>query len=616
MPGVKMNRPLPRHDTRPPWMHRPDVRALGLVVVAAFAARLVHLTELSRLPLFDRPTVDAALYLDAARTWAQGGLPPVFFKPPLYPALLAALWHFCGDQFLLLRLLGAVAGTATCGLVWWIARRWFGPRIALVAGLLYALHRTAVYFEGELLELGVATLLHVGSLALLLRAGSPGAGRRSAVVAGLGLGIASLARPTLLVFAIAALVWLGRRRALPLLAGIALGVAPVTLHNAVRGHDFVLVASNFGLNYYLGNNPRADGRSAAADDLPANPGAAERAARTLAETARGRPLRPSEVSAYWFRRGLAFDAAEPLQAAGLALRKLFFAWNAAEISDNDDLDGLARHLHWLGHLPVGTWLLAPLGLAGLILAPRRRAVGLGKLYVFSHVASLLPFFVVARFRLPWMPVLAIFAAWTIVELLERLRHTHAGRLQVAAVVAIAGLACSVPAFGVRAPIDFDFEYKLAYAYQQEGQIDTAIATYRAAVERNPNHALALNALGVLVSERGGDRAEAERLVTRALDLDAGHGANFAESLAGIRLQRQDARGALAACETGLQAKPDAPTGAALLWRRAAAYRMLGATDDERTALAAALATGALGGRESAARQRLAALGQPSRGTKP
>ncbi len=597
-------------------MRPQEIHALMLVVAAGFAARLVHLAELSRLPLFDRPTVDAALYLDAARTWAQGGLPPVFFKPPLYPALLAALWRLCGDQFWLLRLPGAIAGALTCGVTWWIARRWFGSRVALVAGLLYALHRTAVYFDGELLETSLATLLHVGSLALVLRAGSPGATRRSAVVAGLGLGIACLARPTLLVFAIAALVWLGKRGALPLLMGIALGLAPATLHNAVRGDDFVLVSSNLGLNYYLGNNPRADGRSAAAAELPANPSAAERAARTLAETARGRTLRPSEISAYWLQRGLAFDAAEPLRAAGLVLRKLFFAWNAAEISDNEDLDGLGRRLRWLGHLPVGTWLLAPLGLAGLILVPRKRPTALGQAYVLSHVVSLLPFFVVARFRLPWMPVLGIFAAWTLVELVERWRRTHAGRRQVAGVVTAAFLVCSIPAFGVRAPIDFDFEYKLAYAYQQKGQFDTAIATYRAAVERNPHHALALNALGVLLSERGGDRAEAERLVARALELDVGHAANIAESLAGIRLLRGDATGALQACETGLHARPDAPTGAALLWRRADAYRQLGVPGDERTALTAALATGALGSREAAVRQRLAALEPPAGGTKP
>ena len=63
----------------------PDGRRASFTVLAvALVARLVHLFEWSRLPLFDRPTVDAALYLDAARHWAHGVFPAVFFKPPLY----------------------------------------------------------------------------------------------------------------------------------------------------------------------------------------------------------------------------------------------------------------------------------------------------------------------------------------------------------------------------------------------------------------------------------------------------------------------------------------------------------------------------------------------------
>ena len=68
------------------------VGALWLVVGAGFVARLVHLADLSRLPLFARPTADSALYLEAARTWASGELPPVCFKPPLYPFVLSIAW--------------------------------------------------------------------------------------------------------------------------------------------------------------------------------------------------------------------------------------------------------------------------------------------------------------------------------------------------------------------------------------------------------------------------------------------------------------------------------------------------------------------------------------------
>jgi len=583
------------------WWDGP--RAGGLIVLVGLALRLAHLADFSRLPIFDRPTVDAALYLDAARAWAHGEFPGVFFKPPLYPALLAAWWHLCGDNFFALRLLGATAGAATCGVTWWIAKRLFGPRVALAAGLLIALHRTALFFDGELLETSVATLLHMLGLALVLRAGEPKSSGGRAALAGAVLGLGALARPVILLFTLVGGAWLGRRRLAPLAAGFALALAPATLHNAVRGHDAVLVSANWGLNFYLGNNPRADGRSAIADALPANPAAAERLSRTIAEATQGHSLRPSQVSNFWAWRGLSYAAGNPAHSLALALRKLFFAWNVAEISDNEDLSGLAHHLHVYGCSPAAAWLLMPLGLAGLCLAPRRRDLDLARGYVAAQIVALLPFFVVARFRVPWLPALAIFAAWCGGEAVQRIRRRTPGSLRFAGVIGASAVFCGAPLFGVRAPVDFDLDYKIAYAYQQKGQLPQALAGYRAAVARNPHNALALNALGLLTADQGGDLGAAEDLISRALRADALHVTHYTESLADIRLRRGNPIGALAACKDGLAAATEPTARAALLWRRAQAYRALGATESELTTLRQVLETGVLSDQAAAARTR-------------
>jgi 4-amino-4-deoxy-L-arabinose transferase-like glycosyltransferase len=583
--------------------------AAAFVVAAGLVVRLLHLIDLRRLPLFDRPTVDAALYLDLARDIATQAFayPAVFYKPPLYPYLLATAWRLGGDDFMLLRLPGIVAGAVTCGLVWWIARRLFDARVALVAGLLVALHRTAVYFDTELLEIGVAACLHTAALALVLRADAAPR-RRLLALAGLALGLGTIARPTLLVFDAVVLFGMGRRRLLPVLAGLAIGILPATLHNAWHGHDFVLVSSNLGVNFHLGNNPRADGRIAASDALPANPAAAERSARTLAEAAAGRPLRPSQVSSYWLHRGLTYVTQHPGRAVELAIRKLFYSWNAAEISDNEDLAGLSRHLRVLRVLPVGTWLLAPLGLAGLVLAPRRRDIGWLRAFVVAQIAALLPFFIVARFRLVWMPALAVLAAWALVALVRSVRQPQRARGRLWAVLAAAVLVCSVPAFGVRAPVDFDLDYKLGYAWQQRGQLDAALAAYRESVRRHPQNALAMNALGVLLAERGEDLNAAAGWIEKALALDPAHAANYQESLAGVHLKRGDAVAALAACDAGLAVATDASVRAALYRRAAAAHRQRSDAAAEIAALRAALAAAPGDPNAAAARARLGELG--------
>ena len=584
-----------------------------LVLGVAFAVRLLHLLDFARLPLFERPTVDAALYVDLARRLAQDfAADEAFYKPPLYPYLLALAWKLVGANWFLLRLPGVLFGTATCGVAWWLARRLFGPRVALLAGLFCAANRIAVYFEGELLEIGLVTLVHTSSLALVLWAGSSGrerdpAPRWRAAVAGLALGLGTVARPTLLLFDAVAIAWLGRRAAGPALAGLFLAVLPVTLHNAAHGGGFVLVSSNLGVNYYLGNNPRANGRIAASSELPANPAAAERAARALAEQAEGRALRASEVSGYWLRRGIAWDLAHPAAALGLFARKLSFAWNAAEISDNEDLPGLAHHLRVLRVLPIGMWLLAPLGLVGLVLAPRRREVHLLRWFVAAQVASLLPFFVVARFRLPWTPALAVLAAWATLEALVRLRGRVA-RGRFFGLLAAAGLFCGLPLFGVRAPVDFSLEYKIAWAYQESGRTDEALAWYREAIRREPRDALAHNALGVLLAERGQDLEGATRSIETALSLDPARTAQYAESLAGVHLRRGDPVAALRACARGLAAKPDASAERSLRLREAEAQRALGNAAAEARALTAALAAGLPEPRAAQVRQRLTEIG--------
>ena len=50
--------------------------------------------------------------------------------------------------------------------------------------------------------------------------------------------------------------------ALCLFIGCIAPVLPVTIRYLVVGNDFVLIASQGGVNFYIGNNPHADGMSA------------------------------------------------------------------------------------------------------------------------------------------------------------------------------------------------------------------------------------------------------------------------------------------------------------------------------------------------------------------
>jgi tetratricopeptide (TPR) repeat protein len=559
---------------------RYDWRAGALVGTLALAIRCVHLADYSRLPLFQRPTVDAALYVDFARRFAESGaLPDVFFKPPLFQVLLGAWWNVVGESWFWLRMPLVLLGAGTAVLAWLIARRLFTAEVALLAGLLYALHSSAVYFEAELLEMGLVTFVQVAAFWLVVRTERSHA-RPLALLCGGSLGLGIVARPTFLLFSLLALLILGRRRFSWIALGMIAAVAPVTLHNATRGGDLVFVSSNLGLNFYIGNNPNANGRIVSTPELPAEPAGARREARRIAEVQAGHALQASDVSRYWLKRGVEYAATQPARTVELALRKMFFLWSGTPLSDNEDMLSLRRYLRVYALLPVGMWLLAPLGLVGLMFsrAANRAAVPplwLARGYVACQVLAVWPFFVVERFRLPWAPLLAVFTAWTLIELATRLRRAPRSMMRLTA-AAMATLAlCNVPAFGVRDAPVVDLDYKVAYAYHQLGRVDEAMRAYRNAIERNPRAALARNALGYLLAERREKLDEAAQLVREALELDATRTANYAESLAFVELQRDNPDAALAACDLGLASSPGVRTRTLLLLRRAEANRSLG-----------------------------------------
>ncbi|MEK9139127.1 MAG: tetratricopeptide repeat protein, partial [Bacteroidota bacterium] len=95
------------------------------------------------------------------------------------------------------------------------------------------------------------------------------------------------------------------------------------------------------------------------------------------------------------------------------LKKIYLFWSHIEIANNLSYYWFERSSFVLKILPVGFWLVGPLGFAGAVLAwksPRARLLLL-LLVLYCLVTS--TFFVGDRFRLPIVPVLCIFAGYAV-----------------------------------------------------------------------------------------------------------------------------------------------------------------------------------------------------------
>lgn len=483
-------------------------RDLGIVLGVALVARLVYFFLNWRTsPAFDFLIMDS-LHIDGWARAIAAGQPgdSVYFRGPLVPYLFA-LVHKLGGGIAGLILLNHLAGVVTCGLVWLLARQYFSRAVALTAGLASALYWPFIYFEGEVLIEPVYVALVVLSLWRLARAlAEPTTARL--VVAGACLGLAALARPTILILLPAIpFIWAARsatksattgrawlRPSLVVTAACIVVLLPATIRNVSVGGSLVPVTWSGGLNFFIGNNPASDGRSAMIPGAVTPWMGGEQEALAIASEQAGDSLSAADASRYYTRRGLGYFATYPVDAAALLLKKLYFFWEGPERSNEKYV-----YFFWdrfgLGRIPMpGFWLVSPLALAAMIrLWPRRRELALLYLFVLAYMIGVVAFFVVARYRLPVAPVLIVFASWTAVELGSALR----ARQWKAAAPTLAWVAvlflivnASYPEFlKKRASHIAISHYTLAGAYTERGNNDGALEELlyaRAAYERAPS----------------------------------------------------------------------------------------------------------------------------------
>jgi 4-amino-4-deoxy-L-arabinose transferase-like glycosyltransferase len=222
---------------------------------------------------------DMSIYDYQALTLARGegylhfSGDPTAHWPPGYPLVLAGVYRITGDSLLAGYLLNAVLGSVSVVLVYLVGLKAFGRPAALLGALLLALWPNNVYASSLILTepLFTALLLLIIVVTAYLLLGQRTPTLRSAAVAGLLLGAASLVRgealALLLVIGPILLVrWRSWRRTFGvlavILAGMAVVVGPWTIRNALRMDSFLLISTSGNEALWVGHHEGADGEIA------------------------------------------------------------------------------------------------------------------------------------------------------------------------------------------------------------------------------------------------------------------------------------------------------------------------------------------------------------------
>jgi tetratricopeptide (TPR) repeat protein len=539
---------------------------LALLAVIGLAAilRIAYTFSSRRSPFFDHLDLDSRFYDLWAKDIAAGHWigKEVFFMGPLYPYFLASIYKIFGTGLVAVKVIQGGLGALTAGLTFLLGRRCFGIPAGLVAGFMAAMYVPFIFYDNSILLPVLATLLDVLMLYLLY----VGIRRKRAwifLAAGLCMGLSAAGNASILVFAVPAAVFLlvyaydsrgaRLRHALFLAVGAAVVVTPITIRNYLVGHDLVLLTSNAGINFYIGNHEQAMGAYVKPEGLDVY---TDPTGKTIAEGAVGKELKPSEVSAYWSGRAFQFIEKTPGRFLANLLRKTFFFWSVFEVPQIEHLQ-FERRYSWLLRIPSPSFgIVCPLGLLGIILSVRRRKEAyLLFLFILTYSMTIIAFFVVARYRLPMIPALLVFAGYTVQWWIGK-----ASRRQLKALVysaaGFAALFVLVHANFYRIDPRSGFPqsyYRLGLVYEKKGRIPEAIESYRNALKIDPTMGEVYVNLGILLS-RQGRYEEAARQLLEAIRQDPKYAKAY-YNLGLVYSEEAKNDSALAAIDKALQLKP-------------------------------------------------------------
>ena len=580
------------------------------VFAGVLLIRVVVLARLTISPYLLPTHGDMHFYNDWAQRLLGGQLADhlAFYGLPGYAYLLAALYKLAGYSPFVPALLQALLDAGTAMLIYKVSVGIFpgtAKRHAQIAGLVaaagWALFVPAQTYAAILMPTAwVVFIFWLIVWRIISRKNAPEGWE--ALTLGLLVGLTATAIATIL-FLIPLLIGAillkpaisthshlrTRISALVLLfLGAAVGTSPCWVHNRLIAHDHVFLSAHGGINFWIGNNPSANGYPRFPPGLRAGQAAMLQDSIDAAESAAGHSLKRGEVSHYWSAKARDYIEGDPAAWLRLLALKLRTFWSAFQYDDLSIITILREQRVTFPGIYFG--LVAAFALPAMILgwktAPAGRWVTLA---IALQMLALLPVFTTERYRLPVVPGLLVFAAFGLVMFFSNLA---AGKFRPAlSYIVLLTVSTVFISWPQRDPSLWALdaynsgwqalesnnlalaEKKLdvAYAYVPDNsetvfalgnlrlaqqKTDDALAFYWAVLSIDPKHKGALNNLGVIALDSR-DYANAETWFRRAAQIDPAN-AKTHFLLAKTFLGQGHREAAQTEIDAALRLKPDQP----------------------------------------------------------
>jgi len=593
------------------------LRTGPVLFLIVFGLRLAALVRLTRSPLFIPSRGDMHFYSDWAKQILHGAFtqPLAFYGLPGYAYLLAFLGRLFGENPFIPGMLQAVIDAGTAVLIYRIFIDVFDspatetgvPKYirtaAVLSALGWAFFVPAQAYAVVLMPTAWFVFVFWFVVWRLVRGGFRPTFLESFLLA-LLVGLTATAVATVLavvplmiaglIFRKGSVAWSKVAGKIGvLILGLVIGTSPCWIHNYLIARDPVALSAHGGINFWIGNNPDANGYPRFPPGLRAGQAAMLQDSIDQAEIIAGRPLKHAEVSRFWSAKAKNFITTRFgawLRLMGLKLRNF---WNAFQYDDLSIITILREQGVIFPGLYFGS--IAALAIPGILVAwsssPRSR-------WIFGAILlamfSVLTVFVTERYRLVVVPGLLIFALIGLSTFWEKI---VASDLRTAALYLIILLpSTTFVAWPQKDPslwaLDSynagwqalesnnlplaESKLALAYAYVPDNsetlfalgnlrlaQSNSGAAAefYRAVLALDPKHKGAFNNLGV-IALNAEEFDAAENWFRHAEDVDPRNPKTHF-MLAKVFLGKNDRNAARMEIATAIQLKPDQPEFIAL-----------------------------------------------------
>jgi len=410
--------------------HVSQFLAPWMIFLFAFILRICHAETMAKLDWYFQILLsDSFVYVGRALDMLSGEFwgEYVFYQDPLYPIFLSAVFMVNGVNLWDVVLIQIFFSSLSCTALFYVSRRFFGNGPAWGTAILACVYPVWIYYDALILK--TSFLLSFVSFYMYALFGVDWERQKKWIyLSTIFLAVLCTLGGIFLIWVPIHCWWLWKKRKL-CTASINvfiffLCLTPFTIYNYWVSGDFILLTSQAGQNFYTGNNPQnTTGYYQPLSFVRPSALYEEKDFHAEAERQTMCILKPSEVSRFWFLKGLEHFEKNPALFLTILWKKWVIFFDGYEIPDNYDYQAI-RNFSWIR---VEAFLSFPF-LFALMLWGTLVPVRLKKnpeenwlwLWIVSYSASVILFFIYSRYRAPILPFCMVLAGKPVYDGLQAL----------------------------------------------------------------------------------------------------------------------------------------------------------------------------------------------------